>query len=352
MPDLITEARRFRRRILAADSEASARLVRTYAVAFRRIETELDSLTGRIATLRIDGADEDALRSALYREGRLQRLRALVLAEITDFSQRAAGTITESVRTARELGAEGAIGLIDDATPPGITPTALFDARLPTGAVEAAVGAFRSAAIRGLLAPLGQAAAQSVEDAITSGLVRGVNPRSVAREVRDSLGGNLQRALTISRTEMLRAHREGSIAEYRANQRVLEGWVWVSGLGARTCASCFAQHGSVHPIDEPMATHPRCRCVAVPKTRPWADLGVPGMSEPAPIRPGAELFRQLDADTQRRVLGSDAALRAVRGGRVTLHDFVHRDHSGLWGPSSRQAGLREARENAAARRAA
>ena len=175
------------------------------------------------------------------------------------------------------------------------------------------------------------------------------NPVDIAREVRHHLNGNMVRALTISRTEVMRAHREGALATYRANSAYIDGWIWVAGLGIRTCASCWAQHGSEHPLDEPMASHPRCRCVAVPKTRSWSSLGITGMDEPE-VTPGPVLFGRLSEERQLEVLGP-SKLEAYRRGDVALEDFVARRDDPRWGPSTRAAGLKEARENAAARAA-
>lgn len=343
---LLDEARAFRSQVLATDTAASARLAKAYAAAFRRIDTDLQRTIAAIEQASAGGQRVTA--AVLYQRERLERLRAQTLAEINRFSAEAQTTITAAIDTAAEQGRQGAARLVDEATPPGIT--ASLGTNLPTSTVEALAGAFRSTAIQRMLAPLGTQAAASIEEALTTGVAMGTNPKVIAAQIRHDLGGNMVRALTISRTEVMRAHREAALSTYRANAAFVGGWVWVAGLGSRTCASCWAQHGSVHPLDEPMASHPRCRCVAVPQSRSWADLGFSGLSEPDPIEPGPAIFARSRLQTKMDVLGP-SKLAAYQDGDVRLEDFVARRDDPLWGPSTRAAGLAEAKANAAARAA-
>ncbi len=62
--------------------------------------------------------------------------------------------------------------------------------------------------------------------------------------IRGRLGGNLVRALRISRTEMLRAYREATRRNYQANGDIVAGWRWLCAKQARTCAACLAMDGT------------------------------------------------------------------------------------------------------------
>lgn len=341
---LADEIRAFRAGIIAHDAKTAGRLTSAYGAAFRRIDDELGKLTARIEKARERG--EPVTANMLYRERRLERLRAMTLGELSRFGERAGAVIGGAVDTAASQGRAGALVLVDTTTPLGLSPIA--PPTLPAGAVESATAAFRSRVVQDLLAPLGQLTARKIEEEIVGGLALGRNPRVVARRVREQLGGNLVRALTISRTEMMRAHRQSAGESYRSNAYVLRGWTWVAGLGSRTCASCWAQHGSVHPLDEQMASHPNCRCVMVPLSRSWSDLGFPGSDEPAAITPGPQRFARAPERVQLAVLGP-SKLDAYRRGQVRLGDFVAWRDDPRWGPSTRAAGLAEARVNAAAR---
>ena len=79
----------------------------------------------------------------------------------------------------------------------------------------------------------------------------------------------------IARTEMLDANREAALETRKTNNDILECWEWWAQLdSSRTCISCIAQHGTRHPADEPgPLDHHQGRCVAVPATKSWRELG-------------------------------------------------------------------------------
>lgn len=132
-----------------------------------------------------------------------------------------------------------------------------------------------------------------------------------AREMLDqteaAFNAGLARSLTISRTETLDAYRTASAIGQAANAEVLRGWVWISRLDRRTCPSCFAMHGSEHPLDEDGPDdHQNGRCVRAPLTKTWKELGIDiGMEEPpSMITDGLTAFRAMSRENQRQVLGS------------------------------------------------
>lgn len=364
MANIYEQAQQFRNRLLAGDRSAAAALTRSYGGAYKRIQTDLDSVRSRLQELREQGVPANEWQYLVTREGRLQVLRTRVLDEISTFGQQAQLIIGGAIGKATEQGSEAALAMMDTALPAGIAvtpsalpgqePTALIpeEVRLATGAIERVTAATQPAgAITQLLAGLAPEAADKVSDALVSGIALGRNPRQIARDIRDALGGNLTRALTIARTETLRAYREASRAEYNANADVLDGWVWVADLSPRTCSACWAQHGSEHPLDEIMATHPNCRCTMAPLTKPWSELGFGDTPDSVRITPGRDEFKKLPAGDQRRILG-DRTYDAWRGKQIILDDVVVRRDSPVWGPSASAGNVKAALRNAEARRAA
>lgn len=130
------------------------------------------------------------------------------------------------------------------------------------------------------------------------------------------------RAVTVARTETLRAYREGNRASYQASG-VVAGWRWLATLTTRSCAFCWSMHGSVHPLNAPMATHPRCRCTSVPVLK--AAFG-----GDEPTQTGPDVFAELDAAQQRAVLGG-AKYRAYSAGAITLEDLAGTKRTREWG---------------------
>lgn len=199
--------------------------------------------------------------------------------------------------------------------------------------------------LRVLLAQLPGDAGQRVQDALALGVAAGQGSTQIAETIRGELDGNLTRALTISRTETVRAYRAASHRSYGANADVLEGWIWHAALGPRSCACCVAMHGTLHEIEETLDGHPCCRCVPIPWIR--VPDGVAGTRKP--VETGAAWFARQDAATQEAVLGK-AAHEAYRAGEVRLEDFVGRRHSDRWGSMRYARSLKDARAAATSKR--
>lgn len=319
MTDLSRLARAQRRAILEIDALLASRIVDAYAGAWQRLRADLDALTREI-----EQAGTEASPGWLLRQERLRTLERRIVDEVTQIAWSANGAITsaqwEVVHLAQRHARESVTAALGDA------PVFLSFDLLPVDAIRAIVGAVgEGTPLSRLLAGLGSEAAASVKDALTQGVILGEGPATIARRVRSAFGGNAVRAVTLSRTETLRAYREGSRAAYVASG-VVAGWRWVAAIGQRRppCAFCFAQHGSVHPLNAPMATHPNCRCVASPALK----KEFAGAEQDTAT--GPEVFAQLDADQQRAVLGK-AKYAAYSAGAITLEDLAGTKRTREWG---------------------
>jgi len=153
-------------------------------------------------------------------------------------------------------------------------------------------------------------AMQQLRRALLAGLAAGWSPARVARyAAQKGVGLSLARAMTIARTEMLRAYREGTRRRY-AEAGVRE-WIWLSSRDRRTCPACLALHGRKFSVDEPQRGHPNCRCTMVPAI-PGVDYG---------IESGETWLRRQPPDIQDAILGR-AGGEAYRAGEISLEDFV------------------------------
>lgn len=319
-------AQRFRRELLRGERRAANELVRAYGEIWRRIKYELDSLLEEIARRREAG--EEVPISWLWESGRLQRLEAQIAAELRWFAQfteyRVAGEQRDAVRAALQhvqemVGAVGDIGVMGSLK------------SVPLEALSDLVGFLSDGTpLRRLLEELGREAGAAVRKALITGLALGRNPRDIAREVRWAFGGNLARALRVSRTETLRAYREASLRSYQANGDVVSGWIWYSALGERTCAACWAMHGTKHKLTERLNDHPNGRCTMIPIVRGYE----------TEVRSGTELFEELSDEQKERILGK-AAFQMYQEGKVTLADFVGVRHDSQWGAVRYKRSLRD-----------
>jgi SPP1 gp7 family putative phage head morphogenesis protein len=111
--------------------------------------------------------------------------------------------------------------------------------------------------------------APHVVDEVIQSLVQGINlgrnPRVIASDLRKAFGVGLTDALRTARTAQIYAYREATRLNYIANSDVVKGWIWFAVLNDdRTCMSCRAMHGTVHPLTEVLNDHYCGRCSELP----------------------------------------------------------------------------------------
>lgn len=124
---------------------------------------------------------------------------------------------------------------------------------------------------------------KQISRVLTQGIAEGRNPRYLARELTktikggrleltDRLGRNIPaqvRANMLARTEIIRAHHQAMVQEYR-NYGVVGVKVraeWQTAGDRRVCEQCMSLEGRIFTLDEiegMIPLHPQCRCVALP----------------------------------------------------------------------------------------
>jgi len=112
------------------------------------------------------------------------------------------------------------------------------------------------------------AMASAISRKLVDGLVRGDSPRTVAKDLIGIVQGNKNRALTIARTETIRAHAEGQLDALEAlgvtSIGVAVEW---STAGFNVCPLCVPLEGVVLKVQEArgmLPRHPNCRCTFIP----------------------------------------------------------------------------------------
>jgi hypothetical protein len=170
--------------------------------------------------------------------------------------------------------------------------------------------------------------------ALVRGVAAGQNPRVAARrmikQTRGAFDGGLPRAQNIARTEMIDAYRDSARVSRETNPAV-NGWIWFATLDSRTCGSCLAQAGSEHPKSEHGPDdHQQGRCVAIPKTFTWKELGL-DIPEPKHVakQDGKAWFDKQPAKVQREILGP-SRLDAYQSGKIEFSDLSVKHSTDGW----------------------
>lgn len=377
MPTIYDTIQDFQQRLLRDERRAAAQMVRVYAESWKRIKARLAVLQKEYERAQAQG--QDVGLAWLYQQQRLSSMQTLVAKELAHFAKYAEGSV--SAQQARVI--DESLQFSRDMTI--LSLGAEYDGQgrfavktLHKGAIEALIGATQQgSALDRLFRQIREDGAKAAEDALVQGIVLGYNPRKIAPLIRDALGVQLNRALTISRTEVMRAQRIATAESYKANADVIKGWRWQAALTGNTCPVCLSLHGSEHPITETMSSHPACRCTSVAITKSWEELGAEygvdfsGVEKAGPsfadvakkygITPeqlrtyanrklsGEAYFRSLSAEEQRAILGPSKWL-AWKDGKFGFDALSRKTYSALWGEGVRQASLVELLGEAEAKR--
>lgn len=347
MSELDAAIRQFRH--LRAQREASTALALkdAYEAARDSLRRDLNQMVTWIEEEQAAGRDIPKWR--LIQEARTQRLLRQAQFAFRQYSDEVGHTIINEQRAAVSQSLDDAHRLIEASFGPTPLGATLPVAALPHQAIERLVASLHpDAPVWNLLNEFAGNAAKTVQDQLISGMAKGQNPRVIARSISETLGGQYDRALTIVRTETLRAHRGAQLEVYKKNSHLLKGWRWTSAKDQRTCPVCLALDGRVFKLTEPARMHVNCRCSVTPVTKSYRDLGYDVDEPTSDIETGAEWFARQPAGVQHGVLGA-SAYKAYAAGDVQLEDFVVLSRSGTWGSSYVRGSLDGALGRAAAR---
>lgn len=331
-PETLAEALRQHAELGRALDAQDRALVEAWVLAWQVIEDDLRDLIEQIAA-------GDATMSRLLRQRRIAQALELVTTRL-HIVLSAAGVIADKGATELIAAAGGdAAALIATQLPPGVSLQLL-----QADAEQLAQIIARTAEqITARHYWLQVEAIEAVKAELVRSVTAGTNPREAARKMVEAVqgvfNGGLHRARVIARTEQIDAYRNAAYETHWANRDLLTGWQWTADLSERTCRSCLSMHGSLHPLDEPgPLDHQQGRCVRVPITKSWRDLGF-DVPEPEPlVKPGdgERWLQDQPRGVQDHILGKQGADRWRSGGWPVSDWSVRRETEG-WRPSYQAA---------------
>ena len=330
MAEIYNKAVEFRDALLKRDRQSASILIRAYGQSWNKLQKQIARVTAQIA----DAQKRNLPISPawLFQQERYQQLILQIEREIAKFANVLDAQVKKEQSAAIRAAARNTAELAAAAQTPG-TVTAGFT-KLSPAAIESITAFVQEQTPLGrLLAELPRGAGKAVADILTEAVTLGYNPVKTARIIRREMGMMLTRALTIARTETLRAYREATHRSYAANDDIVQGWIWVASMSRRTCVSCLALHGQWFPMTERQSSHPRCRCTSIPALK----------GEANPIAESGESWlKKQPEDIQRTVIGTKAGFERFKNGELTLQDFVGLQRSPQWGDSYVQLSVKRA----------
>ena len=334
----------FRRQLLLLDSAASASVLGAYSDVNRNLDGRVRELVSTMQKRKMSGASiKELLRYRLVTRFRNQfwipELNSYLSLMANHLKINQAKALALAETAAFEAGAAG--------LPKGVTPEMLARmgiewTRVPPQAMANIVASTEASAPVGrIIGRLGQEVAEEVMFNLVQGIALGKGPRETAKLVTESAGMGLSKALTLTRTETMRAYREASRMQYQANPAMVKGYRRMSAKDERVCIACLVLDGEFYELDEPLQAHPNCRCTLVPETLTYQDLGLQDIPMPEPGDNGREWFRKQPRNVQLQIMGkSETRLGAWERGDVDFGDMFQVTDHPVWGKSASVKPLR------------
>lgn len=339
---LLQTVAHFKQQLMQHEASAQATLSSAHAKTLETINPILDILYRQMKQKIQTG--ETIPLEWLYEQRRLQLIKQQIENKINHFGALAQMQTGQLQHIGVQLGTQSATAQLNATVPAGISWS--FGVPSPKAVVNLVGATQAGSPLADLFSGFGAEASDNVAKALITGITLGWNPRDVALSVQQALGISRNRALTISRDQLNNAYRSANMETFRANDDVVDGWVWVADLSARACAACIAMNGTKHSLDEEFGSHPCCRCSPAPETKSWDSiLGPLGINTSniqdttISVQSGSDWLDNQDEATQKQVLG--AKYEGWSNGDFTLKDIIGRSESDDWGSSIYEKSLKE-----------
>lgn len=290
MPDskVVNVIRSQKQKLLAREAAQMRAMANRWLGVEKALDAEMIALAAQMSAV------ENVTEAMILREKRFTKLMFQARAEVAKYADYADGLITKNQAV---LAAQG----INDASI--VLKLIIKDARLgmkfdrlPVDALNSLFGfAGDGTPLRNMLMRAHPDAVDGLLNALVKGLALGKNPTEVAKMMADGFGIGLQKALTLARTEQLRAYRAGNLEQYR-NSGVVTGYKRMATRDSNTCPGCLFADGQMFDTEHEFDEHPNGRCQIVPVVR--------GAEEPT-WQNGTDWFKAQSAETQREILGGE-----------------------------------------------
>jgi len=166
---------------------------------------------------------------------------------------------------------------------------------------------------------------EKIRQEILTGMLEGNSFPKLIDRIDQGWGMTRTQATTLARTYVQSVNVSAMQAVNERNKDIIKGWKWVATMevggphGGGTCLRCAALDGHVYLWTDTEAPeiplHPNCRCVPMPITLTWRELGLD--------------INELE-DVYRPWTYSDLNIREGRGGKIIPMGFHQGDFGSLY----------------------
>ena len=171
---------------------------------------------------------------------------------------------------------------------------------------------------------------RGISNALTTGITRGEGIEKIVKRMTQAANIGFDRSTRIARTEVNRAYRMATHAQYRESGVVVGFRRLVYKPTA--CFACLMLDGEYSDITKELEDHVMGKCTSVPCLR---------KNDRIEWETGREWFEKLDPEEQRRIMGA-GRYEAWKDGKIKdLHQFVTIKPNPIWGGSPTILSLKE-----------
>jgi SPP1 gp7 family putative phage head morphogenesis protein len=186
---------------------------------------------------------------------------------------------------------------------------------------------------------------------VRQGMLQAENLQQIITRITGSVKHNIpgimetsrRNASTLVHDAIMQTANDAKMLLYKENEDILNGVEWLATFDMNTCESCAGLHGAAWDLDgnningttqsyEQAPLHPNCRCLMVPITKSYKELGLDVPESNAGTRASdlgqvpadmtfSEFLKRHDEAYQDAMLGKGRA-EMWRDGKITLSDLV------------------------------
>lgn len=204
---------------------------------------------------------------------------------------------------------------------------------------------FQGKLLRDWVSELDAGKARRVRDAVRLGVVQGETVDQIVRRIRGTRANQYRDGVmaigrrgaeAMVRTAVSHTTTVARDTLYEANKDLIKAEQWVSTLDTRTCPSCQGLDGQRFDLGQGPKTplHIGCRCIRIPVTKSWRELGFDMDELPASTRASmdgqvpatqnyGEWLRNQSREAQEEALGATRA-NLFREGGLDVGRFTNR----------------------------
>lgn len=243
---------------LSSNVSSISRLLKKYNQAVEDIDKEISNIAQRY--------DGIIPKSATFRKGQLESLKAKILSHIIKLGNITASEATKKALNGFEQGYYKTAYKIDKNSGFNIDFTMLNTTIADSVLFEKFDSKTFSERVWDNTAKLAVKAEQAVNKAVANGK----STEKLSRKLEKEFNSGFYEASRVINTETARAVTAGQMKAYK-NSGVVKWVMWDATLESNTCKHCSDKDGDKYEIDKApyLPEHPNCRCCLIPVVDDW-----------------------------------------------------------------------------------